>query len=331
MDSRAISLGTLALGVALSASAAGARAQEGGVLIEGDVIARDVRVQLECGRRPGAVECHVELRFELEAADADGRFTASGLDDLRVSFDGREGDSWDRVDASLPAGRRVRVEARYSLNRGDSWPVLVPALGLRHPALGETWRFYGARDRVRVEMPRGEGLRVEGDVSYEGSGLGGLAVSVGDDWVRSWPHDASSWADVEVELRHEAEPFANGGPVVLFGGRLLTDAPGGAPLLGLGYEVGLVEHLVLSLWFQTDFESIAQALVVEVVSPGIFILPSFGAGVGLVLTELGPRGVDAAMRLRLSLSSWSLGFVADFDYYPSAGSWSIGLAGRIGI
>jgi hypothetical protein len=134
-----------------------------------------------------------------------------------------------------------------------------------------------------------------------------------------------------VEFRHRPEPFANGGPALVLGGQLRTDAPGGTPLLGLGYEVGLIEHLVLSLWFETTFQAIAQSLILELVSPGFFILPSVAAGLGVVVTQLGPRGVDAALRLRFTVSTFAVGLVADFDYFPSDGSWNIGIAGRVGM
>ncbi len=54
-------------------------------------------------------------------------------------------------------------------------------------------------------------------------------------------------------------------------------------------------------------------------------------GLGLVLTQLGPRDADAALRIRLALSSYVLGVITDFDYFPSTGTWTAGVAARVGI
>jgi len=96
-------------------------------------------------------------------------------------------------------------------------------------------------------------------------------------------------------------------------------------------QVAAEEHFIASLWFETDTESISEALLIEVAAPGLFILPSLAVGVGVVATQLGPRNADAALRIRMTSSSWGLGFVSDFDYFPSTGTWSAGLAGRFGI
>lgn len=196
--------------------------------------------------------------------------------------------------------------------------------------LGEGERFYRRRVELSVPVLAGEDVEVEGGVAIEAS-ASGLDVYVGADRVREWPHRSLSLPTLAVSHHHEAEAFANGGPALAIGGHLDLDAPGGRFWLAVGYEVGLFEHLIASLWLETDLESISEALLIEVALPGLFVLPSLSGGLGLVLTQLGPRNADAALRIRLALSSYVLGVITDFDYFPSTGTWMAGVAARIGI
>lgn len=292
------------------------------------VVARGVMIRLDCARDGHHVSCEVEQRFELSAGASGARLfapTSLGFSDLELTVNGEA----SRGDVRLAAGERASFEVRYVVETPRGSTLLVPAVDLRHVVLGEGERFY-RRVELSVPVLAGEEIEVEGGVAIEAS-ASGLSVYVGAARVDEWPHRTPSLPALAVRHHHEARAFANGGPAVAIGGRIDLGAPGGRFWLAVGYEVGLFEHLIASLWLETDLESISEALLIEAALPGLFILPSLSGGVGLVLTQLGPRNADAALRIRLALSSYALGVIADFDYFPSTGTWTAGVAARLGL
>lgn len=297
--------------------------------VEGSVLARDVTIRLDCGRDGQHVSCVVRQRFELSAGATGARLLAPAagvLLDFALTVDGEPSSG----DVLLAAGESATFDVRYRVQTPRGSALLVPAVDLRHVVLGEGERLHRQRIGLDVPVLAGDGIEVEGGVAIDASAPG-LDVHVGRDRVAQWPHRSQGLPTLAVSRHREAEAFANGGPAVALGGRFDLDAPGERFWLAAGYEVALFEHLIASLWIETDLESIAEALLIEVALPGLFVLPSLSAGAGLVLTQLGPRQSDAALRIRLALSSYVLGVIADFDYFPSTGTWTAGIAARIGI
>mgnify|MGYP001598565147 CR=1 FL=1 len=125
----------------------------------------------------------------------------------------------------------------------------------------------------------------------------------------------------------------HGGPYLAMGLRGTT-APDdeGRFALRVGYELALVEHVIGSIAFETDFDSILESVLVEIASPELAILiPSFAAGVGLALRQLGQRDADAALRLHIGANVLSAGVAVDLDYWPAIADWTLTAVARVSV
>jgi hypothetical protein len=302
------------------------------ILVEGQAVARDLSVRGSCEVRDHAsARCVVVVQGWLEALDG----TVALRDEPRSGLPGvrREGRLLVGGEPllrprTLQEGEAVQITGRLvvDLDTRRGWDGLLthPGLGLRHPLLGESWLVHHSTIEVDVVPVGGPELR------FQGAGV-----------------EVTGDARVEVQMPAEPDgsfglrfrpprggppqgPLAHGGPVVTLGGTLQATTP----TLGLGYEVGLFEFLVLSAWLETDFSSLSEAVIVEAVTPGalFFVWPSLSAGVGLVASQAGALDPRFALRLRLSASTYAIGFVADFDYFPSPSEhWNVTLSARLSL
>lgn len=222
---------------------------------------------------------------------------------------------------------------------GEPTALSQPPLGLRHPLLGESWLSYQRPQTVRVEVTAGSELAAEGRVAVDLPSTPGTHVKVNGNSVSpSEPSAPSGIPRIDVELRAPqggppVGPLAHGGPAITLGARLPLPSGSGRFLFGVGYGLGLVDYLVVSAWLETDFDDhVSEALLIEAAAPGyLFIFPSVSAGVGLVARQLGVQGSDAGVRIRMSATYFAAGFVADFDYWAVAGTWTASLAARISL
>jgi hypothetical protein len=302
----------------------------GAVRVDGEAVAHEVSVLVERTASSGFPRYHVWSRLLLEAGpDGAAVHVRARGPDARLEVDGQVVPGPTVV---LEPGQRAVVVARHE----DWWEtpgqrLLFPALELRHFVFGEPWRFHRQHRSTTILPVCGRALEMDGAARVDVRGFPGMRVHVNRARVDTWPHVTDRLPRIELSRTHEPESLANGGPAVLLGGRMSTDGLASDFVLGVGYEVGLVEHLILSVWFETDIDSISEALVLEVASPALFILPAVSAGVGVVATQLGPRGADGGLRLKASLFSFLLSFAATFDYYFASGGWNITLGGQIGI
>lgn len=328
-----------ALGLVLAAPCAGLaqeRIDPPELAIVGRAVVRDIEVRVVCegfGDEQNAVQCRVTTRAELEA-EGDGVRLCPGSCGAPVFY--RQHVVVDgellRGERTLSRGERVQVatevQVPLSVERGLEGLLTQPALGVRHPALGESWLSHHSSRTVRIRPFGGAQLEARGPARVELSAPPRVRARTTTPGV----------PQVEVQLRPPhggppSGPLAHGGPVVTLGGRMpLADGVGINFLLGVGYELGLFEHLIVSAWFETDFDSISEAIVIEAAAPGlIIIVPSLSAGVGVVARQLGVQSADAGLRLRLGASFYFAGFVADFDYWAVAGTWSGTFSARISL
>jgi hypothetical protein len=309
--------------------------------IGGTATAEDASVDLQCVETADdRYSCQVELRMQLVGGPAgahvyipDGR-SERFAHPPELIVNGRQASGGVRIGAS----QRVTVEMRLTTESGTTRP-LPPMLEsrwnfpveARHPVLGHGSQLalrptsISALYLIATDVTFSGGVRIRANLPPS------VYVLVDRQPVSAWPHEVASVGSIRVASRSGPPPVVHGGPALTLGGLMRTD---GAPtrfLLGVGYELSFLEHFLVSAWLETDFESIQEALLLEVASPGLVVIPSVAAGVGVVSTQLGDRGVDAGLRLRASLHFFVVGLVADFDYFVLSGTWNVALAARLSI
>lgn len=295
--------------------------------VEGAATVSDARVEVACEDRAEAwVRCTVTLRGTLTAGDDGARLRWPSFEP-RVGVTIAPGPS-SAIDSDstrdLSPSERIALDHQLTVDldtrRGWEGLMVHPALGVRHPLLGESWLQHHRTLELELGLVRGATLAAPPEAEVRNTSR--AAVSIGADGA------------VSITLRppHGGPPegaLANGGPVVTVGG----EPTSGRAFASVGYEVGLLDLLILSAWFESDFVSVSQAVIAEVAAPGaaLFIVPSLSAGLGFVARELGDDDPRFGLRIRLSASSYALGFVVDFDYLPSASEWRVALAARLGL
>ncbi len=321
------------------------------LVIEGAATARNASVDFQC-RGLERLTCDVHVQLDLEAGARGARVLipellppqAAGERTHRVACAGPAQITIDAREvagqAVIAAHQRATLEVRYS-----TAPALIHwdrplarifysgdlPVDARHPLLGEGWRFHSGRQEVDV-LDIVPGVTVEGTVRLDASMPPGVEMIVNGERMPSGHHEVAR-LPARVTIRELKEPplFVNGGPVVTLGGLIRTDNAPTRFILGVGYELGFADYFLLSAWIETDFESIQEAVLVEVASPAYIIVPTVAAGVGVVSTQLGDRGVDVGLRMRGTIDFYVVGFVADFDYFVLSGGWNIALAARLSL
>jgi|GEM_PF-2002652 hypothetical protein len=332
-------------------------------------LSREV-VEIECeapaaaeGEDPDAapMPCTLRARYVLENPDAEShaaslRFTVeNATDPFEVGDEGAEGRAAAptlgarRFPFDPGASRTLELVGPAALVR--SAPPGLPStepIRARHPVLATgprsevrgfvysravTRHFVSAPENVviRARLPEGRHLHVDGDdvtVVSDGSA---------DGWqeVRVHRPDSEADAHITIEIREGGDdfPIRHGGPFLALGGVAL--APTGVALESifwarLGYEIGIVDFLVLSVSAETDFaDRFAVGAMLEAASPSFGIPPSFSVGIGTAIRAL-PQPT-AGLRLSAGLTVYSVGFEALFDYFPSEGGFTITLLGRAGL
>jgi hypothetical protein len=310
----------------------------GHLTIDGPAIVRDATIDIDCNGYE-AFSCDVHLRFELVAGASGARIERPRtwvIRPPRLRVNGRE----VGAEVVLAPNDRVTFEMAYSTYPMDlrprkpvsPWgaPWILP-VDARHFLLGESWRFVSYPRVEDLVIIRARSVEVAGSVRVNASPAPHTHIRVDSARVPEWPHLAARLPVISIEVDRVSEPVVHGGPVVTLGGLIRTDGTPTRFILGLGYELGFADYFLVSAWIETDFESIQEAVLLEVASPALYFVPSVAAGIGVVSTQLGNRDVDFGLRLRASFNIWVLGFVADFDYFFESDGWSIALAARLSI
>jgi hypothetical protein len=215
-------------------------------------------------------------------------------------------------------------------------PYVLSAAFTRHPVAGEHREMGTASTGTDLSFLAH--ARLEGVIELDVRDRGVVSVHAGERAIASTAElrAPDALAGLHLSLtrdRTHERPLANGGPYAILGSRLaLSDEPEQL-VAALGYEVILENAFFASLSIGTDGASLFEALVVEIAAPDpLYILGSFGAGVGAVFRQLGAREADAALRLRLS---WQLpmlfGVVADLDWWPSIEEATLTVGARLSL
>lgn len=345
--------------IAVSIGAASARAMPPAVperpnlVLEGPATVSDMSLDLEC-RGSERFTCDVLLQLELVAGASGARlYVPDETNDpmfhqsqprvgvvgvTRIRMDGRE----VGTDVTVPAHQRASLEVRYATSpvpihavgpgppsMGPDWEQPVDA---RHPLLGEGWRYAPARARPHLLLMDPSDISLEGLGRLDARLPPDVQLRVNGERVTAGPRELTELSlDIRAEASSGPPPLVHGGPVLTLGGSVPLDREPARFILGVGYELGFAEHFLLSLWFETDFASIREALLVEVATPALIFIPSVAAGVGVVSTQLGNRDADVGLRLRATAAFYVIGIVADFDYFFLSGGWQVALAGRLSL
>jgi hypothetical protein len=239
---------------------------------------------------------------------------------------------------ALGPGERASLAARGTLEPGERW---VPkgygsdAVEARHLLLGKS----GRERSWDLEYLVAPIWTWTGDptIDVELVVRGPYRVSLGEGWTRQerdgatratrrWSaHEAP--AALQVLLSQDAPLLGNGGVLLGFGGTFGEGRPT-TLRARLGYEANVLGWLLVSAAAETDFEKRAQLVpAVEAASPGLWVIPSVGIGLGMpVQVSPGPR---VAGRLQASLMFYPVGVFAAVDYYPRAGPSADFLEGTV--
>lgn len=195
------------------------------------------------------------------------------------------------------------------------------------------------RVEIRAHLPEGWTLRTP-DERFEASHEGGEHSLVREGAAA----EVRALADVEIQLEEGdgPDPVRNGGPFIAIGAEI-DPSLGGWNFRGrVGYEVGILDLLVIGASIESNFRDLANlAVLLEATTWSMVVPPALSAGLGAVfqLTESGPTAAgqpagshhNAGIRMAASASIYSVGFDATFDVFPADGHWEITLAGRAGL
>ncbi|MCB9595098.1 MAG: hypothetical protein H6719_20440 [Sandaracinaceae bacterium] len=334
----------LAIATAVWALASPAAAQAFDVYVVGSATVRDAAVEVTCDDGPDDehLQCEARTRYQLHA---DGEVELSVRSNRASPRPGVELGVWidgervtERVSVAIGQTVSVEVVGRSVMPREpgpvtgapdfEDEPFYLSAIRTRHPFLGHHLPSDAATSPYDEFVGAvGPDLRVVGPVRHLTDGARHVAVTaIGE-------RDEPTLGVVTTADRPGRE-LVHGGPFLALGGAVGWEGHPPDPRFAVrvGYEVGLVDVLVAGLAFESDLESIAESLVLEVASSEIwFLLPSFGAGVGVVARQLGSRDADAALRLRGTITWALVGFMMDFDYWPSIGGWTGTFLARFGF
>jgi hypothetical protein len=115
-----------------------------------------------------------------------------------------------------------------------------------------------------------------------------------------------------IELTPLPPILENGGAFIGVGGRVGSH---GGLRTRVGYEVAIRQIAMASLALESDLAHVMQIVpAVELATPGVFILPSVGIGLGAAV-QVRPD-VRAGVRIEGSIHWFPLGFVTAVDLFP---------------
>lgn len=305
-----------------------------GVLFTGPVVLEDVHVEVRCRRTHlmndssscevwATATVHALEPAEVTLPDAGAQATIGGVPTI--------GTRTLATDARVEIGLTFERALTVAEHDADS-PWIITGNRARHIFLGETTSTRRSGDMASGVLFDGAQLRVEGPIDVDASGADVVSVHVSAIEVdgRAAVVVERPSLDLSIESPGGPNPFVqHGGPYLAAGiwGPLEGEGRFG---MRAGYELALVDHLILGFAFETDFDAIAESVLVEIASPELaIIIPSFSAGVGAVFRQLGNRDADAALRLHLGYQIFAIGAFVDFDYWPAISDWTICAGGRL--
>lgn len=322
-------------------------------------------VELDCQPADSdrsTIPCDVRIRITLanagtETVGAPLLFTLEHVEGVTIGEPGTtsatEAPTLRPLTFSVPAGgeRTVELHASAEISRGDSGSVgETDALYARHPLLASSSRgaertfiyarpvaphFLSVPDEVsvRVHVPEGYYLHTQDGWDVSGTTRDRIITVHGLAEGRQ--------VDVPIGIRtgeEVTEVIRNGGPFLAFGAAIGDGRPT-TFRARVGYEIGFLDWLLVSVAAETDFTRVVElALMIEAASPSLVFPPSVSVGIGLpVRVWADPNAMPTAatptvgLRLAAGATFIAVGFEALFDYWPADGAWSLGLLGRVGL
>lgn len=332
---------TLALAAppAAGASAAPVRAPAPplpGVEVSGPAVLEEVCIEIDCAGTDlvlASARCRVRARAIVGALEP-VELRLPRPEAAQVLVDGAPATGTRPLDPGSRAHVELSFERALAVTERDAdAPWVVTANRARHVFLGESTSLRREGESASGTLFDGVMLTVRGPIRVDARGSGAVQVVVGAEDVAGVAEITAPRPTLAIAI--EAAPAVD--PVVQHGGPYLAlgvwgalDAEEPPFLFRVGYELALVDHVILGVAFETDFDSIAESVLVEIASPEILVIfPSVSAGVGAVARQLGQREADAALRLHVGYQLFAVGATLDFDYWPATGGWTIAGAGRL--
>ncbi len=230
------------------------------------------------------------------------------------------------------AGHQVRLRSyrRVQVGGGSDlamrWLFLPTPLFTRHPFFGEHDPLsHGVSDVApRVAFVTGDRTLVRPS-HFHLAHQGDVVVRVGERIVED--HEIAHARSLTLEFRPTVPMIRNGGPVLIAG---VSDFGGArAPNIGLAYEFRLASDFVLvSGELAIDLNPVAlfESVVIEL---GGSLFWTASAGVGVVMRQLGDRDADVGARIRFAINLWLPGVMFDIDLWPSQGTATFSMRGRL--
>lgn len=331
---------------------------------------RRERVDLACDAAgEGTLDCDVTVTIAIgNASEADVTTSFNVTIERSTPFTMRAEDGTETeaptvrpFDAPIAAGgeRAIIFHGHLELGRPHSSGGVgssIDGLTARHPLLATpihhevrrvlysrpVRRDFASLGRIELhaDLPPGWRLRTS-DPRFQSTGDGSETLARDEG-----AEDARGPADVEIMLEEGTgpDPVRHGGPYLALGGTFFFGAPEAATIVRgrLGYELGILDYLVLGASIETNFRDLANvAVLIEATTWSMVVPPALSAGIGPIFQVLdgGPRTPgtptishhDAGLRLAAGAGIYSVGFDATFDVFPADGHWEITLAGRAGL
>lgn len=298
-----------------------------GLLVVGTAVLERAHVSVDCSHDPVArrARCRVVATGTLRAVSEIELLPPGPEAELALTMDGAPLEA----PLTLAAGTVVAVEALASrelaiTEREDDVPWILLPNRARHLLLGESTSLHREDGYADAALFEGNALEIAGEVTLDAAHASRVEASRSE--------QATGLAvGLVLPAPPDADPILqSGGPYVGGGFWGPISGEGGRGELRVGYELSIVDWVIVGVGFETDFDSIAETLLVELATPEIaIIIPSLSVGVGAVFRQLGPREPDAALRLALGYQYSALGAYVSFDYWPTIADWTMAAGGRL--
>lgn len=298
-----------------------------GLLVVGTAVLERAHVSVDCSHDPVArsARCVVVATGTLRAV-TDVELLPPGPEaELALTLEGAPLEA----PRTLAAGTIVAIETRASralaiTEREDDAPWVLLPNRARHLLLGESTALHRDDGYADAALFEGNALEIAGEVTLDTTHASQVEASRSE--------QATGLAvGLVLPAPAEADPIVqNGGPYVGGGFWGPISGEGGRGELRVGYELSIVDWVIVGVGFETDFDSIAETLLVELATPELaIIIPSLSLGIGAVFRQLGPREPDAALRLALGYQYAAIGAYVSFDYWPTIADWTMTAGGRL--
>lgn len=305
-------------------------------LLDGTAVMNSASAELTCRRHNAqSLVCDVVGHFVL-TSEGDARV---GVWDDRseVHLSSTDSDCRGGTERSSETGR-FEAECRlqsgvHNLERhsvlyvpGGNGGYVIPARFARHVVFGDEVR----EDRFTIDV----GLGTVPFDTGSAHAMTEVELALPQNFQESRRDHQIGRNSLRIDVRDQSDALqvvAHGGPLVGIGVTSGRNLVGDYFLLQAGYEIGLLDFLVLGVSVDVNAQGrVGGALMAEIASPNLAILfPSFSLALGLPV-ELHPFS-QAGVRLGGTVGWPAIGLSVFGDYWPSTGTWTASLLGRLSL